>query len=64
MPVRRVKVSYGRTLQPAPYESIRLEVTVEKDVLDNERLSQIADTITDSLVKYVRRKIASILENE
>ena len=64
MPVKRVKVSYGRAIQSAPYENIRLDVAIEKDILDDENLSQIVDTTTDGLVKYVKRKIASILENE
>ena len=64
MPKKRVKISYGRTIQTAPYESIRLDVAIEKDVNDNAALKEEIDKSTDGLVLYVKSKIANILKNE
>jgi len=64
MPNRRVRVSYGRTVQSAPYESIRLDVAIEKDVGDDELLEQAVDKSTNALVKYVKTKIAKIIQSE
>jgi hypothetical protein len=61
---RRVRVSYGRTAQPAPYESIRLDVAIEKDILDDADLREEVNKSVDGLVKYVSNKIASILADE
>jgi len=35
---RRISVSYGRTCQNAPYESIRLDVRIETDITDEADL--------------------------
>ena len=35
MSKRRVRISYGRTVQSAPYETIRLDVSIEKDIEEN-----------------------------
>ena len=61
---RRIKVSYGRTTQNAPYESIRLDVSLTMDVPDSANAEQNMNNLTDALVKYVKEKIANILENE
>ncbi len=34
---KKIRVSYGRTMQSAPYESIRLDVAIEKDVIGDDR---------------------------
>lgn len=64
MPKRRVKISYGRTIQSAPYESIRLDVAIEKDIPDGNNMLMEVDKSVDGLKQYVKVKIAKILENE
>ena len=61
---RRVKVSYGRTCQSAPYESIRLDVAIEKDVEDDAILLDEVNKSVNSLRQYVKSKIAETLQNE
>ena len=61
---RRIKVSYGRTCQSAPYESIRLDVSLEKDVDDNAVILDDLNKITNGLRTYVKNKIAETLKNE
>lgn len=61
---RRVRVSYGRTVQSAPYESIRLDVAIEKDVNDDDDLLDQVDKSANGLRKYVKMKIAETLQNE
>jgi len=62
--LRRVKVSYGRTCQSAPYESIRLDVAIEKDVEDGAILLDEVNKSVNSLRQYVKSKIAQTLTNE
>lgn len=64
MPKRRVRVSYGRTMQSAPYESIRLDVAIEKDVEDDGDIKAEIDKSVNGLVLYVKHKTANILQNE
>ena len=64
MPKKRVKVSYGRTMQSAPYESIRLDVAIEKDIEDDGDLKAEIDKSVNGLVLYVKTKTALILQNE
>ena len=64
MAAGRIKVSYGRTCQSAPYESIRLDVSLEEDVLNPADAEKVTNQLTDTLVKYVKTKIANILKNE
>ena len=61
---RRVKISYGRTCQSAPYESIRLDVALEKDIDDGANLLEEIDKSVNGLRKYVKDKIAETLNNE
>ena len=61
---RKVRISYGRTCQSAPYESIRLDVAIEKDVKDNANLLKEIDKTTNGLRQYVKNKIAETLQNE
>ena len=62
--LRRVRIQYGRTCQSAPYESIRLDVAVEKDVEDDASLLKEIDKTTNGLRQYVKNKIAETLQNE
>jgi len=62
--LRRVKISYGRTCQSAPYESIRLDVALEKDIDDGANLLEEIDKSVNGLRKYVKDKIAETLNNE
>ena len=64
MPKRRVKVSYGRTCQSAPYESIRLDVAIEKDIEDDANLLEEVNKSVNGLRNYVKTKIAETLKNE
>lgn len=64
MAERRVRIGYGRTVQNAPYESIRLDVAIEKDVGSEDNLQQVVDKTVDSLSLYIKKKIAYIIENE
>jgi hypothetical protein len=61
---RRVRISYGRTIQSAPYESIRLDVAIEKDITDDADLREEVDKSVNGLVLYVKGKIQHILANE
>ena len=61
---KRVKISYGRTCQSAPYESIRLDVALEKDIDDGANLLEEIDKSVNGLRKYVKNKIAETLNNE
>jgi hypothetical protein len=47
--LRRIRVSYGRTCQNAPYESIRLDVSIEKDIEDDANLKDEIDKTTNGL---------------
>ena len=62
--MKRVRVSYGRTCQSAPYESIRLDVAIEKDVQDDQNVKEAIDKTVNGLKSYVKNKIAEILQNE
>ena len=64
MPKKRVKISYGRTMQSAPYESIRLDVAIEKDVEDDANLIKEVDKSINGLQNHVKNKITEILQNE
>lgn len=64
MAKRRISVSYGRTTQAAPYESIRLDVRIDKDIEDDASLGEEINKTTDSLQQYVKKKIRHIIENE
>jgi len=64
MPKRRVRISYGRTCQSAPYESIRLDIAIEKDVEDDANLIKEVDKSINGLHNHVKNKIAEILQNE
>ena len=64
MPKKRVRISYGRTIQTTPYESIRLDVAIEKDVDKNANLKEEIDKSADGLIQYVKSKIANTLKNE
>jgi len=61
---KKVKVSYGRTCQSAPYESIRLDVAIEKDISDDAIIKDEIDKTVNGLRQYVTSKIANILDNE
>jgi len=61
---RKVRIFYGRTCQSAPYESIRLDVAIEKDVKDGDSLHDEIDKTINGLRQYVKNKIAETLQNE
>lgn len=60
----RVKISYGRTCQSAPYESIKLNVAIEKDIKEGAILLEEVDKTVNGLRHYVKNKIAETLKNE
>ena len=64
MASKKVRVSYGRTIQSAPYESIRLDIAIEKDVEDVADLKEEIDKSVNGLVSYVKTKVKQILANE
>ena len=64
MPKNRVKISYGRTIQSAPFESIRLDVSIEKDIEDDDNILQEVDKSVDGLKIYVKNKIKQTLDAE
>jgi hypothetical protein len=64
MAKRRVRISYGRTVQSAPYESIRLDIAIEKDVEDDANLMEEVTKSVKGLSQYVKAKIGEILKNE
>lgn len=61
---KQVKVSYGRTCQSAPYEFIRLDIAIEKDISDDASIKDECDKTVNGLVQYIKSKIADILQNE
>lgn len=61
---KRVRVSYGRTVQSAPYESIRLDVAIEKDVADDLNISDEVNKSVDSMRIFIKQKIQQILDAE
>jgi len=61
---KRVRISYGRTCQSAPYESIRLDVAIEKTLKDGDNLLEEIDKTANGLRQYVKNKIAETLQNE
>lgn len=61
---KKVRVSYGRTCQSAPYESIRLDIAIEKEVSDDAILKDEIDKTANGLRQYVKSKIAETLQNE
>jgi hypothetical protein len=64
MAKRRVRISYGRTMQSAPYESIRLDIAIEKDVEDDAILMEEVTKSVNGLRLYVKSKITETLQNE
>ena len=64
MPKKRVKISYGRTIQSAPFESIRLDVALEKDIEDDANILQEVDKSVNGLKQYIKNKIKEILDSE
>ena len=63
MPERRVTISYGRTYQSAPYESIRLDVSLSKDIADDANLKDEIDKSVNGLKIYVKNKAKEIIQN-
>lgn len=61
---KKVRISYGRTVQSAPYESIRLDVAIEKEVLDDTDVTAEVERSVDALAVYVKNKIKRILDSE
>ena len=61
---RRVSISYGRTCQSAPYESIRLDVSFEKDIEDDANVINEIDKTVNGLKTYIKNKIAETLASE
>lgn len=59
---RRIKVQFGRTIQTAPYESMRLDVSIEKDLIPDMKTGDEIDTQVDGLAKYVDAKLKSMLK--
>jgi len=51
-------------MQSAPYESIRLDIAIEKDVEDDGDIKAEIDKSVNGLVLYVKHKIAETLQNE
>ena len=62
--MKKVRVSYGRTVQSAPYESIRLDVAIEKDIPDDASIKDEVDKTVNGLVAYAKTKINDIIQNE
>ncbi len=62
--MRRVIVSYGRTIQSAPFESIRLDVSVEKDVKEDDDLRHEIDKSVNGLRGYIKNKLIESLKYE
>lgn len=61
---RRVRVSYGRTIQTAPYESLRLDVAIEKDLDDTDNMLVEVEKSREGLVAYVKSAVKKIIAEE
>jgi hypothetical protein len=61
---RRVTISYGRTIQSAPFESIRLDVAIEKDITDDDNMLEEVDKSVNGLRQYIKNKIKQTLNAE
>jgi hypothetical protein len=55
MKVRTISVTFGKTVQPKPFESIRVEVTMSADLEDGDDL----EAEYASLLSNVRVKVKS-----
>ncbi len=64
MTIKKVAVSYGRTVQPAQYESIKLQVTLEKEIGPDEKAIDAVDKSVNSLRSYINSKLMEILQTE
>jgi len=60
----RVRIQYGRTIQTAPYESLRLDVAIEKDVPEEQTVLEAVNKSVDGLRDYVKAKVAEIMKSE
>lgn len=60
MPLRRVKISYGRTIQDKPYHSIHMDISLEKDIPDDANLKEAIDVSIESLSNYTHAKLNQI----
>lgn len=61
---KRIRINYGRTCQNAPYESIRMDISIEKDISDNANIKDEIDKTVNGLSQYVKAKIGQIVKNE
>jgi len=51
-------------MQSAPYESIRLDIALEKDVEDDANLIDEVDKSVNGLKQYIKNKVAAILQSD
>ncbi len=61
---RRICVSYGRTIQDRPFHSIHLDITIERDILDEDNVKDQIDKTVNGLSKYAHAKVAEIAKRQ
>jgi hypothetical protein len=59
--MRRLRVSYSRKIQPEQFESMGMEISLEKDILDDENLAETAKATAEKLRSFVTARLAESL---
>lgn len=59
----RVKISLGFTIQPKPYESIRVDASVSSDLVEDETVEQGLDRVRKNVESYLEEQVAEIKQN-
>ena len=62
--LRRLRISYSRKIQPKQFESMGLEVSLEKDILDTDDLTVEASKSVNALRTFVSNKLIESLQWE
>ena len=59
---KSVRVEYGRTVQTAPYESMKFSVAIEKDLASEDNVKIEIEKTANGMAKYVKTLIKQQLE--
>ena len=53
---RRVRLSIGRTIQPAPYEAIKMDIAIEEDLPPGTNM----DVFINNKAEYIKEKLGEL----
>ena len=59
----KIRVEYGRTVQTAPFESMKIHLAIEKDIEPNETVKDAMDKTLVNMAKYVKQQIVKQMED-